>query len=87
MWSGKDVSIPILAVNSANPMLEVSTGRSVVATYSGPEKSDIVTNRSGRYASEPGADVTLAAISQNGWYVISVTVLGTTKTYKINVNV
>ena len=87
VWSGKDVSIPILAVNSANPMLEVSTGRSVVATYSGPEKSDIVTNRSGRYASEPGADVTLAAISQNGWYVISVTVLGTTKTYKINVNV
>ena len=87
VWSGKDVSIPILAVNSANPMLEVSTGRSVVATYPGPEKSDIVTNRSGRYAGEPGADVTLAAISQNGWYVISVTVLGVTKTYKINVNV
>jgi len=86
-WNGKDVSIPILAVNSANPMLEVSTGRSVVATYPGPEKSDIVTNRSGRYAGEPSADVTMAAISQNGWYVISVTVLGVTKTYKINVNV
>lgn len=86
-WNGKDVSIPILAVNSANPMLEVSTGRSVVATYPGPEKSDIIANRGARSASEPSADTTIAAISQNGWYVISVTVLGTTKTYKINVNV
>ena len=86
-WNGKDVSIPILAVNSANPMLEVSTGRSVVATYPGPEKSDIIANRGARSASEPSADTTIAAINQNGWYVISVTVLGTTKTYKINVNV
>ena len=34
-WSGKTVTIPILAVNSANPNLEVNTGRSVTATYSG----------------------------------------------------
>ena len=64
-----------------------NTGKTVTVNFPGVEKSDIVTNRSGRYAGEPGADVTMAAISQNGWYVISVTVLGTTKTYKINVNV
>ena len=34
-WSGKTVTIPILAVNSANPNVEVNTGRSVTATYSG----------------------------------------------------
>ena len=33
VWDGREVTIPILAVNSANPMLEVSTGRNVVATY------------------------------------------------------
>lgn len=33
VWNGREVSIPIMAVNSANPMLEVGTGRNVVATY------------------------------------------------------
>lgn len=34
-WSGKTVTIPILSINSSNPYLEVSTGLSVTATYSG----------------------------------------------------
>ena len=85
-WSGTTGTLTIYATIGSSGAV-YNTGKTVTVNFPGVEKSDIVTNRSGRYASEPGADVTLAAISQNGWYVISVTVLGTTKTYKINVNV
>ena len=85
-WSGTTGTLTIYATIGTSGAV-YNTGKTVTVNFPGVEKSDIVTNRSGRYASEPGADVTLAAISQNGWYVISVTVLGTTKTYKINVNV
>lgn len=85
-WSGTTGTLTIYATIGTSGAV-YNTGKTVTVNFPGVEKSDIVTNRSGRYAGEPGADVTLAAISQNGWYVISVTVLGTTKTYKINVNV
>ena len=85
-WSGTTGTLTIYATIGTSGAV-YNTGKTVTVNFPGVEKSDIVTNRSGRYAGEPGADVTMAAISQNGWYVISVTVLGTTKTYKINVNV
>ena len=85
-WSGTTGTLTIYATIGTSGAV-YNTGKTVTVNFPGVEKSDIVTNRSGRYAGEPGADVTLAAISQNGWYVISVTVMGTTKTYKINVNV
>ena len=85
-WNGTTGTLTIYATIGTSGAV-YNTGKTVTVNFPGVEKSDIVTNRSGRYAGEPGADVTLAAISQNGWYVISVTVLGTTKTYKINVNV
>ena len=85
-WSGTTGTLTIYATIGTSGAV-YNTGKTVTVNFPGVEKSDIVTNRSGRYAGEPRADVTLAAISQNGWYVISVTVMGTTKTYKINVNV
>ena len=85
-WSGTTGTLTIYATIGTSGAV-YNTGKTVTVNFPGVEKSDIVTNRSGRYAGEPGADTTIAAISQNGWYVISVTVLGTTKTYKINVNV
>lgn len=72
--------------NESGDDVETGAYRTVEVSVS-PSKSDIIANRGARSASEPSADTTIAAISQNGWYVISVTVLGTTKTYKINVNV
>ena len=84
-WSGRTVTIPIVAYNSNAPGTQVSTGYSVSATYVA-SKSDISVTRS-RKTSEPSTDASLTWISSNGWYEIDVTACGVTKTYKIEVDV
>lgn len=84
-WSGRTVTIPIVAYNSNAPGTQVSTGYSVSATYVA-SKSDISVTRS-RKTSEPSTDASLTWISSNGWYQFDVTACGVTKTYKIEVDV
>lgn len=84
-WSGRTVTIPIVAYNSNAPGTQVSTGYSVSATYTA-SKSDISMTRS-RKTSEPSTDASLTWISSNGWYQFDVTACGVTKTYKIQVDV
>ena len=63
------------------------TGKTATVTFPGPEKSDITGTRGSRSSGEPSADASLTQVVLNGWYVITVNVLGVTKTFKINVNV
>ena len=84
-WSGRTVTIPIVAYNSNAPGTQVSTGYSVSATYTA-SKSDISMTRS-RKTSEPSTDASLTWISSNGWYQFDVTACGVTKTYKVQVDV
>ena len=84
-WSGRTVTIPIVAYNSNAPGTQVSTGYSVSATYVA-SKSDISMTRT-RKTSEPSTDASLTWISSNGWYEFDVTACGVTKTYKVEVDV
>lgn len=86
-WSGRTVTIPIKAYNSKAPGTEVSTGYSVHATYYA-SKSDISMTRSGRYDNEPATDAALTnlTISSNGWYILTVSACGASKTFKIKIS-
>ena len=67
---------------------DVSTGATKTVTVSvSPSKSDIGASRGSRRTTEPSADASLSGITANGWYVITVTVSGTSKTYKLEVDV
>ena len=83
--SGRTVTIPISATINESPTL-FSTGKSVSATIT-VAKSEIDTTRGTRSTTEPTTDSTIAKITANGWYKVTVEVLGCTKTYKLNVDV
>ena len=52
-----------------------------------PEKADIGASRGQRSTTQPSADATLTNIILNGYYVITVTAMGTSKTFRLYVNV
>lgn len=83
--SGRTVTMPIYATigSSATP---VNTGKTASATITAGS-GDISAQRGSRRTSEPSADGTLAKCSLNGWYVITISVLGGSKTYKFQVDV
>ena len=67
---------------------DVSTEATKTVTVNvSPSKSDIGASRGSRRTTEPTADASLSGITANGWYIITVTVSGTSKTYKIEVDV
>lgn len=67
---------------------DVSTGATKTVTVSvSPSKSDIGASRGSRQTTEPTADASLSGIVSNGWYVITVSVSGVRKTYKLEIDV
>ena len=67
---------------------DVSTGATKTVTVSvSPSKSDIGASRGSRQTTEPTADASLSGIVSNGWYVITVSVSGVSKTYKLEIDV
>ena len=85
-WNGRTVTIPIVAYNSNSPGTAVSTGYSVSETYS-LAKNDITMSRGSRQTSQPSADAAFGDLTQNGYYVYTVTVHGVSKTYRQRINV
>lgn len=51
-------------------------------------KSQMDLDRSSRYSSEPSADGTISnlSVTQSGWYIFTMDVAGTTKTYKLRIS-
>ena len=67
---------------------DVETGASEEVTVSvHPTKSQIGASRGSRQSSQPSTDASLSGITANGWYVITVSALGTSKTFRIEVDV
>ena len=83
--NGRTVTIPIKATYNQSPT-EYPTGMSATATIT-VAKSEIDTTRSVRSTTEPTTDSTIARITANGWYTVTVEVLGCTKTYKLHIEV
>ena len=83
--SGRNVSIPVRATINGGSQ-NYATGFNATGTITAA-KSDISAQRGSRNPSEPSADERLAKCSLNGWYVVTVSVLGATKTYKFQVEV
>lgn len=64
------------------------TGAKLTTTISvTPAKSDISATRSNMQATMPSTDSLISAIRSNGWYVITITVNGVQKTYRLQVDV
>ena len=85
-WSGRTVTIPILAYNSNSPGTAVNTGYSVSETFTAA-KSDISASRGNRSATPQTSDDTLTSITQNGYYLITVNACGAVKTFRVYVSV
>lgn len=67
---------------------DVSTGATKTVTVNvAPSKNDIGASRGARRTTEPTADASLSGITSNGWYVITVSVSGVSKTYKLEIDV
>lgn len=83
--SGRTVTIPIKATIDGGATY-YDTGHEATGTIT-VGKSEINAQRGARQTSEPSTDDRVANCSLNGWYVITVSVLGQSKTFKFNVNV
>lgn len=83
--SGRSVTIPIKATVDGGATF-YNTGHNATGTITAA-KSEISCTRGTRRTSEPSADNTIAKITANGWYVITIEVLGCTKTYKLNIEI
>ena len=84
--SGRTVTIPVKAT-IGDSATQVDTGKSVTATITAA-KSEVSCTRGTRSTTEPTTtDSTIAKITANGWYIVTVEVLGCTKTYKMNIAV
>ena len=82
-WDGRTVTIPIKAYNSNSPGTEVSTGYSVSATFT-LDKSDISIPTSwSSSSSDPGGDVKVSLNKNYKYHKCTVTVLGQTKTIRV----
>lgn len=67
---------------------DVSTGATKSVSVSvRPTKAQIGIARGARQTIEPTTDAELSGVTANGWYVLTVSVLGQTKTYKIEIDV
>lgn len=67
---------------------DVETGASRTVTVNvAPVKSDITMSRGSRQTSQPSADAAFGDLTQNGYYVYTVTVHGVSKTYRQRINV
>ena len=82
-WSGGIATIPIRYTNNGGQSY-YNTGASC---YAHVNKSDISASRGNRSASAMSCDATLTSITQNGYYLITVSVHGVSKTYRIYANV
>ena len=85
-WSGRTVTIPILAYNSNSPGTAVNTGYSASETFTAA-KSDISASRGNWSPTPQTSDDTLTSITQNGYYLITVNACGAAKTFRVYVNV
>lgn len=84
-WNGRTVTIPIKSVNSESQSTE-PTVYEATATYTLP-KSDISAARGNPSSTQISSDDSITGITQNGYYQITVTAAGTSKTYSMQVNV
>lgn len=82
-WSGGVATIPIRYTSNGGQSY-YPTGASC---YAHVYKSDISASRGNRSASAMSCDATLTSITQNGYYLITVSVHGVSKTYRIYANV
>ena len=80
-WDAGVCTIPVRYSDGSG---EGATGLSCTARVN---KSDIIASRSGRYSSDPSHDSVLTTVTQNGYYLVTVTVHGTSRTFRIQVNV
>ena len=84
-WDGRTVTIPIYAAIGGSIAL-IYTGKSATATYTA-DKSDIIASRGNRQSSDPSHDAVLTTVTQNGYYIVTITACGVEKRYRIYVNV
>jgi len=82
-WSGGTATIPIRYTNNGGQSY-YNTGANC---YAHVYKSDITMSRGSRQTSQPSADAAFGDLTQNGYYVYTVTVKGVSKTYRQRINV
>ncbi len=82
-WASGLATIPIRYTNNGGQSY-YNTGASCYAHIA---KSDITMSRGSRQTSQPSADAAFGDLTQNGYYVYTVTVHGVSKTYRQRINV
>ena len=82
-WSNGTATIPVRYTSNGGQSY-YNTGANC---YAHVYKNDITMSRGSRQTSQPSADAAFGDLTQNGYYVYTVTVHGTSKTYRQRINV